>query len=94
MRVIAGKNRGSTGTVTHAYPKRDSVVVDGLNMRKRHIRPRRAGQKGEIIQVAYPMHVSNVQLVCGSCGKATRIGRVRKETGVVRVCKKCSAEQA
>lgn len=93
MRVIAGKDRGASGTVLHAYPQRDSVVVDGLNMRKRHIRPRRAGQKGEIIQVAYPMHVSNVQLVCGSCGKATRVARMRKETGVVRVCKKCSAEQ-
>lgn len=90
--VIAGKNRGESGKVFRALPKTDQVVVDGLNIRKRHVRPRRAGQKGEVVQKFAPMHVSNVKIICGACGKPVRVGYKVTETTKVRVCKKCQAE--
>ena len=74
VKMIAGKDRGRTGKILRVLRVRERVVVDGVNMLKRHVRPRRQGQKGEVIQFASSVHVSNVELVCGSCGKATRAG--------------------
>lgn len=91
IKVVAGKDRGKIGTVARALPGQESVVVEGVNMRKHHVRARRSGQKGEIVQFAAPLHVSNVRLVCGACGKATRIGYRVEGTVKNRTCKKCSA---
>jgi len=90
VKMIAGKDRGRAGTILRVFPTRERVVVDGLNMLKRHVRPRRQGQKGEVIQFASSVHVSNVELVCGSCGKATRVGYRLEGEKKVRVCKKCA----
>lgn len=59
--VIAGKDKGKKGKVVEAFPREDLVVVEGVNMRKKHERPRRTGQKGQIIEFAAPLHVSNVK---------------------------------
>lgn len=91
VRIIAGKDRGKTGKVVRVFPERDRVVVDGVHMQKHHVRPRRAGQKGEMVQIAGPIHASNVQIVCGSCGKATRIGYRLEGEKKTRACKKCGA---
>lgn len=58
--VIAGKNRGKAGKVLRVIPKEDKVIVEGLNLYKKHIRPKQQGGKGETIQVARPIHISNV----------------------------------
>lgn len=63
VRVIAGKNRGKSGKVLRAFPKKDNVIVEGLNLYKKHVRPKRQGEKGETIQVARPIHISNVAKV-------------------------------
>ncbi len=63
MAVIAGKDKGKTGKVTRAIPREDKVVVDGINMRKVHRKSRQQGKTGEIIEVAMPIHVSNVKAV-------------------------------
>ena len=89
VKVISGKDRGKTGKVLRVLLDRERVVVDGVQMLKRHVRPRRSGQKGEIVQFASSVHVSNVALVCGSCGKATRAGYRVEGVEKVRVCKKC-----
>lgn len=60
--VIAGKDKGKTGKVVKAIPKEDKVVVEGIGMVKKHQRPTRGGQKGQIIEKAMPIHVSNVRL--------------------------------
>lgn len=91
VKVIAGKDRGKTGKVLRALPDRQRIVVDDVNMVKRHVRARRAGQKGEVVQFASPVHMSNVQIVCGSCGKATRAGYRIEGERKERICKKCSA---
>ncbi len=86
--IISGKDRGRTGTVTRALPASEQVIVDGLNMRKRHRRPRRANEKGQIIEFAHPIHVSNVMLADPKTGKPTRVG-YRVEGGKkVRYAKK------
>jgi large subunit ribosomal protein L24 len=61
VKVITGKDKGKTGTVSLAMPKKDKVIVGGLNMIKVHSRPRKAGEKGQIIEKAMPIHISNVQ---------------------------------
>lgn len=78
--VIAGKSRGEKGTIVRTFPKKDMVLLDGINMVKRH---RRAGQpgKGQIVDKAMPLHVSNVMLADPKGGKRTRIKFVRSAKG-------------
>lgn len=59
--VITGKDKGKTGKVSKAFPREDMVLVEGVNMKKKHMKSRKSGQKGEIISKAYPIHVSNVK---------------------------------
>ena len=99
--VISGKARGVQGTVISTNPDNERVLVEGANRIKKHTKasqsPRGASQGGIITQEA-PMHVSNVQVVCSSCGKASRIGHRRSQpddtgkTHSVRVCKRCNGD--
>ncbi len=59
--VIAGKDRGKSGPILRALPKRDQVIVEGVNIRKRHQKPTRSGQKGQVVDKTLPIHVSNVK---------------------------------
>jgi large subunit ribosomal protein L24 len=59
--IIAGKDKGKSGKIIRAFPKLDMVIVEGVNMKKKHMRARKSGQKGEIIEKAMPIHVSNVK---------------------------------
>ena len=86
--IIAGKDRGRTGTVTRALPADEKVIIDGLNLRKRHRRPRKANEKGQIIEFAHPIHVSNVMLVDPKTGKPTRVGYRVEDGKKVRYAKK------
>lgn len=93
--MITGKDKGKTGKVLRALPALDQVIVEGANMKKRHLKPKKGTkQGGGIVEVTAPMHVSNVQLVDPKSGKATRIGisvdvtkntrtRVTKKSGTV-----------
>jgi large subunit ribosomal protein L24 len=79
--VIAGKDRGKTGKVVRALPRVDRVIVEGVNMQKRHRKPKtNTKQGGGIVDVTAPIHVSNVQLVDPKTNKPTRIGIVRDAT--------------
>jgi len=86
--VLTGKDRGKKGSVVRALPAENKVVVEGVNMAKRHKRARRAGQKGEIITVTLPVSVSNVALLDPKSGKPTRIGMKEDGGKRVRVAKK------
>ena len=86
--IIAGKDKGRTGTVTRVLPADERVIVDGLNMRKRHRRPRKANEKGQIIEFAHPIHLSNVMLVDPKTGKPTRVGYREEDGKKVRYAKK------
>ena len=85
--MIAGKDRGKTGVVVRALPKTNQVLIDGLNMVTRHQRSRRQGQRGQILERAMPMHVSNVA-VKDAKGKPSRVGYMRTGDKKVRIAKK------
>lgn len=90
--VICGKDRGRKGKVIKALPKKEKVIIEGINLVKKHRRPRRSGEKGEVIQKPAPLHVSNVKLICPKCKKATRIGYKKVGKKKYRICKKCKSE--
>lgn len=87
--VISGKDKGKTGKVLSAYPKTGRVVVEGIAMVSRHQKPRRQGEPGGIIHKESAIASSKVMLMCGRCGKATRVGHTFLEDGTkVRACKR------
>jgi large subunit ribosomal protein L24 len=89
--VLAGKEKGKTGKVLRVIAESDRVLVENLNMVKRHTRPKNANQEGGIIEKEAPLAISNVMLVCASCHKPTRTGdRVLDDGTKVRFCKKCN----
>ena len=88
--IIAGKDRGKKGKVRRSLPTEDKVIVEGLNMIKRHSRARRAARQAGIIELEAPVHVSDVMLVCGKCGNPTRVGfRFLDDGKKVRICNSC-----
>ena len=99
--VTSGKDRGIKGRVISASPDTQRVLVEGANRIKKHTKitqSTRGSQQGGIVTQEAPVHVSNVQVVCPSCGKATRVGHRRTEatddhkSRSVRVCKRCDSE--
>jgi large subunit ribosomal protein L24 len=99
--VISGKDRGLKGKVIQASPDTNRVLVEGANRIKKHTKitqSSRGSQQGGIVTQEAPVHVSNVQVICPACGKATRIGHRRSEpdangkTHSVRTCKRCDGD--
>lgn len=90
--VISGKDKGKKGKVLQVFPKESRVMVENANIKKKHRRARRRGEKGQIITVSAPMHISQVMCICPKCSKPTRIGAVVLEGKKYRMCKKCKSE--
>lgn len=86
--VIAGKSKGVTGAIVRAFPAREMVLIDGVNVVKRHRKATQQGRTGQIVDMPTPIHVSNVQLVDPKGGKATRIKIERKDGKRTRVAVK------
>jgi large subunit ribosomal protein L24 len=92
VKVIAGKDVGKDGVIMRVIPEKDRVIVEGVNVAKKHQRPTRATMQAGIIDKDMPIHVSNVALICGTCG-ATRLGYRFDDSGKkVRVCRKCRGD--
>lgn len=91
IKVIAGKDRGKTGSILRIEEKSGRVAIEGVNLYKKHKKPTKQGQKGEIVSIARSMNASNVMLVCKSCGRATRIGNRIEGEKKIRYCKKCQS---
>ncbi len=90
--VLSGKDKGKEGKVLSADPRAGKVIVEGINVASKHMKPRKQGEQGGIIKVETPIYVCKVQLVCPKCGKATRVAHKLEGDKKVRVCKKCGAE--
>ena len=90
--VLSGNDKGKTGEILEIIPSTQKVVVKGVNIRKKHVKPRKAGEEGGIISSEYPIHSSKVNVVCPKCGKASKIGYIIEDGKKVRVCKKCGAK--
>ena len=87
--IILGKDRGRKGKVLKAFPKELKILVEGINLKKKHVRPKREGEKGQIVQIPAPIQISNVKVICPKCGKAIRVGYKIVENKKYRICKKC-----
>lgn len=98
VKILTGKDKGKTGKVIQAFCKDDKnkVVVEGVNLLKKNIKPSGEGQKGQIIELPAPLNVSNIKLICPKCDKAVRVNyKILKsndektEFRKVRICNKC-----
>ncbi len=92
VKVLLGKDKGRTGKVQKILRKKDKLVIEGINLYKKHVKPQGEGKPGGIVEMPRPLSVSKVVLICPVCSKTTRIGyQVGKAKGKQRVCKKCEA---
>src|SRR3989338_477099 len=89
---IAGKDKGKTGSVSRVFPKKDLVIITGMNLKKKHQRPRKSGEKGQIIDKAMPVHVSNVMVVDPDTKKPVRIAKKLIDGRFVLVSRKSGKE--
>ena len=89
--VLTGKDSGKTGKVLRAMPSENRVVVEGINLQKKHKRARSAQETSSIVEQAGAIDASNVLVICPVCNKATRVAHAEVDGKKVRVCKKCGA---
>lgn len=90
IKVLQGKDKGKQGKVIQVMPKDNKVVIEGINLFIKHVKPKKEREKGQRVEFPVAMDVSKVMLVCPRCGKAARIGHKLLENGKrVRVCGKC-----
>ena len=95
VKILSGKDKGKQGKVLESSPKEGKVIIEGLNIGKKHVKPRKMGQPGGIVSVERPMYSCKVQLVCPKCGKATRIGhKILSDGSKQRQCKHSSCGEA
>ena len=92
VKVLSGKDRGKTGTVLRALPSEGKVVVEGVAIVKKAVKPNPQNQQGGIVSQEAAIDASNVQLICPKCGQSTRVGPKKDGKNKLRVCKKCGAE--
>ena len=90
--VIAGKDKGKKGKISTVLVEKNRVIVEGLNMMKKHQRPRKSGEKGQVISVSFPMHASNVMIADPKSGKPSKIGKKKVGEKMVRIAKKSGQE--
>ncbi len=92
VRILSGKDRGKTGKVIKVYPGRERLIVENINLVKKHKKSRQSNEQSERMTIAAPIHVSTVMLICPKCSKPTRLGVKEIDGKKVRICKKCQAE--
>lgn len=90
--IISGKDCGKKSKVLQSFPKKKKIIIEGINLKKKHIRPKKQGEKGQIIYIPAPVDISNVKLICSKCKRATRVGYKIVENKKYRICKKCNQE--
>ena len=92
--VLSGKERGKKGKVLAVSPKESKVIIEGVNMCTKHVKPRRQGQAGGIVKAEAAMYACKVQAVCPKCGKPTRIGhKILDDGSKVRVCRNADCRE-
>jgi large subunit ribosomal protein L24 len=90
VKILIGKDRGKTGKVEKIFPKKRQVLVSGVNIYKKHVKPQGKDKPGGIVEVSMPLDVSNLALVCPKCNKTSRVGCLIDKKGEKhRICKKC-----
>lgn len=94
--IILGKDRAKKGKIIQSFPQKERIVVEGINLRKKNVRPKKSGEKGQIVEMPGSISVSNVKIICPKCKKATRVGykiiKSENKKSKARICKKCGGE--
>jgi len=91
VKVTSGKDAGKSGKIVQVFPKEEKVVVEGLNIMKKNLKSGKGGEKGQTVELAAPLHVSKVSLICPSCNLETRVGYKIEGKTKKRICRKCKA---
>lgn len=91
VKIMVGKDNGKTGKVMKVDPGNSAIIVEGLNLFKKHMRPRKQGEKGQVVSLPRPLYISKVMLICPSCKKAVRVGFRFEKDGKIKIrhCRKC-----
>ena len=90
--VLSGRDKGKEGKVLSVNPKAEKLIVEGVNVASRHMKPRKQGEQGGIVKMETPIYACKVMVVCPKCGKPTRVAHKAEGGKKVRVCKKCGGE--
>lgn len=90
IKIITGNDRGKSGKIIAVFPGSGMIVVEGINVKKKHIRARREGQKGELVRIPAPFPASRAMIICGSCQKPVRIAYRTAQEKKDRICRKCN----
>ncbi len=90
--VISGKDKGKKGKILKAFPTERKVLIESVNLKKKHQKPKKQGTKGQIIQKPAPIDVSNVKIICSKCNKPARVGYKIIDNKKYRICKKCNKQ--
>lgn len=90
--IISGKDKGRTAKILKSLPKEIKILVEGINLKNKHTKPKKQGEKGQVIRIPAPIDVSDVKFVCPKCGKAARIGYKIEKDRKYRICKKCKSK--
>lgn len=92
VKLLTGKDAGKTGKVLKVDLKKETAVVEGVNVQKKNTKPKREGEKGQVVEYNSPVRISNIAVVCPKCNKPSRLGGKKVGKKKLRVCKKCKAE--
>ena len=92
VQVLSGNDKGKTGEVLEIKAKTNEVVVKGVNVRKKHVKPKKQGDEGGILSIECAIDSSKVNIVCPKCNKVARVGYSIEDGKKVRICKKCGAK--
>jgi len=87
--IVKGKDRGKKGKVLRTFPKKMKILVEGVNLIKKHQRPKKEGEKGQITQISVPIFVSKAKLICPKCSKPIKVGYRIEGEKKYRFCRKC-----
>ena len=93
IKIISGNDKGAKAKVIAVFPDTGKIVAEGINLKKKHARPKKQGQKGEIVKIPMSFHAARAMIICPKCSRPTRAGYKHNAAGLkTRVCKKCGSE--
>lgn len=90
--IITGKDKGRTAKILKSLPKDRMILVEGMNLKSKSVKPKKQGEKGQIVKIPLPIKASNVKFLCPKCAKPARIGYKIEKGKKFRICKKCKSE--
>ena len=92
VKIISGNEKGAQGKVIAVFPVSRKIIIEGVHVKKKHVRPRRQGERGELVRMPAPFSSARAMLICSSCAKPARVGYRIGDGKKFRICKRCGAD--